>query len=282
MLNPKVTSILALLVLCAAGFVLFKNRKAYELEIENRQAAQAALKVSQNRLQTAIDTYNATVDEDNMIKEEILGLEQDEQTQKDLNDGLAKTLRERTDELEYFESRPDLVASWRDKVRIADNSMDEIRVLDKEIKEFNTMVANREDKLAQLTDEDNTLKDNIVALKDHIESRSDGRSIDGLKTRIRSVYNSWGFVTLNDGDKTGVVLNSTLDVMRDGEVIAKLLVTIVEQGTASADIIPGSMEPGTVLMIGDLVVPASAGIAPVGPAEPAAVGAAATLTPSLR
>lgn len=281
MFNPKVLSILALVVLLAAGFVALKNKKAYELEIENRKAAQAALKISQNRLQTAIDAYNATVEEDKMIQEEIVGLLKDEEDQKDVNAGLDKLLRERSDELQYFEDNPDMVNDWNDKVRIADNSMDEIKVLDKEIKELNTMVANREGKLQELTDKDNGLKDNITALKNHIASRSDGRSIDGLKTRIKAVYNAWGFVTLTDGDKTGVVLNSTLDVMRDDEVIAKLLVTTVEQGTASADIIPGSMEPGNALMIGDLVVPASAGIAANAPGEPALPAGAATPNPVL-
>lgn len=281
MFNPKVLSILALVVLCTAGFVAFKNKKAYDLEIENRKAAQAALKISQNRLQTAIDAYNATVEEDEMIQEEIAGLLEDEEEQKDVNSGLERVLRERSDELQYFQDNPDMVNEWNDKVRIADNSMDEIKVLDKEIKELNTMVANREQKLAELTEKDNGLKDNITALKDHIASRSDGRSIDGLKTRIKSVYNTWGFVTLTDGDKTGVVLNSTLDVKRDGEVIAKLLVTTVEQQTASADIVPGSMASDTALMIGDLVVPASAGMAAVNVPEPALPTGAATPTPAL-
>lgn len=280
MFNPKVLSILALLVLCAAGFVAFKNQKAYELEIDNRKAAQAALKISQNRLQTAIDAYNATVEEDEMIQEEIVGLLEDEEEQKDVNSGLERVLRERSDELQYFVDNPDMVNEWNDKVRIADSSMDEIKVLDKEIKELSTMVANREEKLDQLTNQDNGLKDDITALKDHISSRSDGRSIDGLKTRIRAVYNTWGFVTLTDGDKNGVVLNSTLDVVRDDEIIAKLLVTTVEQGTASADIVPGSMEPGNALMIGDLVVPASAGMAANAP-EPALPAGAATLSPAL-
>ena len=118
------------------------------------------------------------------------------------------------------------------------------------------MVATRESNLANLTDKDNDLKQRISDLRAHILSRSDGRSIDGLQTKIRAVYNSWGFVTLSDGDKTGVVLNSTLDVIREDEVIGKLLVTIVEQDSASANIVPGSMAPDTFLMIGDLVVPA--------------------------
>ena len=260
MLKPKVLSILALLVLCAAGFLFFKNKEAYELEIDNRISAQSALKISQERLQTAIDNYNATVAEDEREQEVIVGLNGEIETQKELIAVLDREYRDKSDELRFFQDNPDMVNEWNDKVRIAENSMDEIKVLDKEIKELNTMVANREGTLADLTDTDDNLKENIANLKAHILSRSDGRSIDGLQTKVRAVYNSWGFVTLSDGDKTGVVLNSTLDVVREDEIIAKLLVTIVEQDSASADIVPGSMAPDTFLMIGDLVVPATSGM----------------------
>lgn len=95
--------------------------------------------------------------------------------------------------------------------------------------------------------------------------RSDGRSIEGLKTQIfkseiLAVYKEWGIVTLSDGDKNGVVCNSTLDVMRDGEVIAKLVVGIVERENALANIVPGSLAPDTYPMIGDTVVLAEGGM----------------------
>jgi DNA repair exonuclease SbcCD ATPase subunit len=256
MFKPITLNILALLILCAAGFVFFKNKKAYELEIENRIQQQAYLAESKKRLQKAIDEYNATVAEDKREQDLIAELLVEEEEQKEIKSGLERELRDREDELRFFQNNPDMVNEWRDKVRIAENSMDEIKVLDKEIKELNTMVSNRETNLDNLTNKNNGLMEDIANLKAHILSRSDGRSIEGLVTKIRAVYNSWGFVTLSDGDKTGVVLNSTLDVVRDDEVIAKLLVTIVEQDSASANIVPGSMAPDTFLMIGDSVVPA--------------------------
>ena len=85
--------------------------------------------------------------------------------------------------------------------------------------------------------------------------RTSGNSSISLKTRIRSVYPTWGFVTLNGGDKAGVVLNSTLAVVRDDEVVCKLFVTTVERDSASANIVPDSIDPGVVLMVGDRVVP---------------------------
>lgn len=274
MFKPITLNILALLILCAAGFVFWKNKTAYKLEIENRIQQQAYLEESKKRLKKAQDEYDATVAEDEREQQRIAELATEENEQKDIMAKLERELRDREDELRFFRNNPDMVNEWLDKVRIAENSMDEIKVLDKDIKQINTMISERETNLANLTDKDNGLKQNIANLKEHISSRSDGRSIESLKTKIRAVYNSWGFVTLSDGDKKGVVLNSTLDVVREDEVIAKLLVTIVEQDSASANIVPGSMAPDTFLMIGDTVRPAEVGMPAQGrPSAPA--GAAA-------
>jgi hypothetical protein len=53
-----------------------------------------------------------------------------------------------------------------------------------------------------------------------------------------------------------VVSGSTLEVVRDGSPIAKLLVSAVERNTASASIVPDSVAQDTVLMVGDEVVAA--------------------------
>jgi hypothetical protein len=80
-----------------------------------------------------------------------------------------------------------------------------------------------------------------------------GESLPSLKTSIRSIYPTWGFVTLNAGNNAGVTATSTLDVVRDGATIAKLLVTSVESRSASASIIPDSIAQDVTLMVGDRV-----------------------------
>ena len=135
MFKPITLNILALLILCAAGFVWYKNDLAYKLEIDNRKAAQAALAISRDRLQTATNNYNDTVAEDEREQGVIAGLLKDEEAQKEVNAGLERDLRDKSDELRFFDNNPDMVNDWNDKVRIAENSMDEIKVLDKEIKE---------------------------------------------------------------------------------------------------------------------------------------------------
>ena len=53
-------------------------------------------------------------------------------------------------------------------------------------------------------------------------------------------------------------------MIRDGETIAKLLVTAVESRSASASIIPDSLAEDVTLMVGDRVVAGSKAKPPVG------------------
>lgn len=257
MFKPITLNILAVIVLCVAGYVCYKNNEAYKREIINRKSEEANLATNKDVLQTVTNKYNDAVDDDEREQGVIAKVLKQTAAQKETNARLQDDERDKKNELRFFEDNPDMTNGWRDKVRIAENTMDEIRVLDKELKELDSMVSGRETNLANLIERDNNLKQNIADLKAHILSRSDGRSIESLKTKVRAVYNGWGFVTLADGDKNGVVLNSTLDVVREDEVIAKLLVTVVERDSASANIIPGSMAADAALMIGDLVVPAN-------------------------
>jgi len=87
-----------------------------------------------------------------------------------------------------------------------------------------------------------------------VESQNSGKSLPSLSTSVQSVYRNWGFVTLNGGNAQGVVPGSILDVLRNGEVVAKLKVTAVEQNRAAADIIPDALPATISLRSGDRVV----------------------------
>ena len=98
------------------------------------------------------------------------------------------------------------------------------------------------------------LIDTIAELKEKISWPVNSRSNPELRTRVRSVYEGLGFVTLAGGWDLGIVKNSSLDVERDGEVIGKLIVTTVEASTAAADIVPDSVASGDAVRPGDQVV----------------------------
>ena len=109
--------------------------------------------------------------------------------------------------------------------------------------------ANRADLEAQLAGVEASLAD----VRERISWRVSGESNPKAETRIRSVYATLGFVTLAGGDDIGIVKNSTLEVVREDAVIAKLKVTTVESKSAAADIIPDSVVDGESVQTGDSV-----------------------------
>ena len=113
----------------------------------------------------------------------------------------------------------------------------------------------------------------LADVRERISWRVSGESNPEAVTKISSVYATLGFVILAGGDNLGIVKNSTLEVVRDDEVIAKLKVTTVEAKSAAADIIPDSVVDGESIQVSD-TVRAAQKAAPPEP-EPAAVPAPA-------
>ena len=88
----------------------------------------------------------------------------------------------------------------------------------------------------------------------------------GLQGRILAMNSGWNFAVLSVGDKQGVVINSTLLVVRGNEPIARLRVTSVEPTTSIADVLPGTVRKGTAVQPGDTVIfEGSRGQAPQAP-----------------
>jgi len=118
-------------------------------------------------------------------------------------------------------------------------------------------IANNQAKLSLLQKSVENKQVQLSDLRARKASTSEFRSIDTLNTSIRVAMNRHGFVILNGGDNAGIVANSNLDVVRGGEVVAKLKVTTVEGGTAAASVIPDSKADDVILRSGDRVVSAA-------------------------
>ena len=106
-------------------------------------------------------------------------------------------------------------------------------------------------------------------MRKRIGWRVSGETNPEAVTKIRSVYATLGFVILAGGDNLGIVKNSTLEVVRDNEVIARLKVTTVEAKSAAADIIPDSVVDGESVQVSDTVRAAQKAASPE--PEPVAV-----------
>jgi DNA repair exonuclease SbcCD ATPase subunit len=267
----KIFGILTAVVLAVSAFIALKNKAAYSHEIDVRKATESKLEKTVERRDKATSELAATQDGHEKMKGEIPKVKQQEAAQKKTNDELAVTKTTKTQEVEANKAKLD---QFREKTGALGNIKDlanKMSSMNNEIKDLDASIALNESKLAALTSENVRVDAQVSEQRKQAELRNKGESFSTLQARISSVYPNWGFVTLSAGNTAGVITNSTLDVIRNDEVIAKLLVTAVERNTASASIIPDSVKAGTVLMSGDRVVPGTKMETPTPAASPATV-----------
>jgi hypothetical protein len=163
----------------------------------------------------------------------------------------------------------------------------QIEAIKKERSEAEAELANQTQHLAAAQEKVTNLTN---AAKEAEERESRGRRgivDDDFTAKVAHSYTDWGFVVLNKGNGGGVFANADLEVKRGKDVVAKLKVRDVEQNSAVADLVKGSLAEGEHIRQGDLVVaaaeqsaktaaaktPAAPGAAPAPGAPPAAPGA---------
>lgn len=246
---------LALVVLLFSGWVTHKNRQAYEAQIDARQREEvrkANNEDTKSRREATLAKLKSDIAETEgqlteakqqlaAAQEKLTGLQEQVAAKKAEKEPLAKKLKEVKD---YLATLPE-----------PDSIIPQIKKLKAQIAGLQDEIEISEGKLANLVQAGNDTDGVIGDFEAVVKNQSMLRSQPFLKTSLGSVYQSWGFVTINAGDIQGVVPSSTLDVLRDGEIIAKLSVTAVEPNSSAADIIRGSIDYGVVLMPGDQVRP---------------------------
>ncbi len=231
-----------------------KNNAEFEKQIELHAKAERRLKASQADLAGVTAKRDETVAE----KEDYIQREKTEQ------DNLAQV----TTAIEKLEAK---IADTESVVAANDEKIAENDDLLKELPDPEVLIAqidSTKEKIAQLKAEVASEKENlkeenlkeeglksiVVSKRILIENQSTGKSLSTLSTSVKSVYRNWGFVTLNGGNAQGVVPGSILDVLRGGEVVAKLKVTTVEQNRSAADILLDALPVVVSLRSGDRVV----------------------------
>lgn len=259
----NVFGILTMIVLLLAGFVAFKNKERYEAEIAETTTQKENLARSQARFKAAQDSLADTIAKRTDVDAENVKLTADEATQKKTNEDLKAQIESKTAKTASNKEQLDTIRDKTAKIGDLKELASKMRATNAELEELAQNITATEGKLANLTGQNEQTKSQIDGMKKVFDTISSGNSLPTLSTRIRSIYPSWGFVTLAAGNNGGVVANSTLDVVRGGTTIAKLLVTAVERGSASASIIPDSIAQDVTLMVGDKVVPAQKGAGPL-------------------
>ncbi len=251
----KVFGILTAIVLALSAFIAFKNKAAYEADLQATQDRKDELAKSEKELANNEEILEALPPEIAGVDDQVDQLTADETAQKKTNDGLSGQVKTKTDKIAENKEKLDGIREKTATIGNINELASKMRETNSAIEELKQAIMGNEAKLENLTAESGAAESQITSTKSKFDDFADGRSLPALNTRIRSIYPNWGFVTLASGNNAGVVTNSLLNVVRNDSVIAQLMVTAVEATTASASIVPDSIKDDTTLMVGDRVVP---------------------------
>ncbi|MFT4175375.1 MAG: hypothetical protein QM627_01855 [Luteolibacter sp.] len=244
-------------VLALSAFVAFKNKQAYTNELEKDAQAVAALEKNKSTLADRENELSVLPDDLAAVEAESSALKKQEEDLKKSLDEQKALKEQKAAAIESNKAKLNAIREQSGQLGDIKGLVDQLKTADQEQEALAEQVAAAEAQLANLTAQSNQAQQRAEALKANLERIANNESSANLRTSVRSYYPAWGFVTLSGGGRAGVVAKSTLDVVRDGQTIAKLLVTSVETSSASASVIPDTMAPDVTIQAGDLVVPGS-------------------------
>jgi hypothetical protein len=250
----NILGIFTAIILAVSAFIAVKNNARFETEIANKETESQRLATSQGILKDRQKTLEELPIERADIDAQFAVKSEEEAKLKEANNGFKADIQSKTSKIAANKTQFD---EFREKtpgignIRDLADKMKSMRV---EREELTTAITNNEATLANLSTDNTNTQAEADRRKLELDTLGKGQSLPSLKTSIRNIYPAWGFVTLAAGNDAGVNANSTLDIVRDGETIARLLVTAVETRSASASIIPDSIAQDVTLMVGDRVV----------------------------
>ncbi|GAA5128730.1 hypothetical protein JIN84_02365 [Luteolibacter yonseiensis] len=252
----NVFGILTAIVLALAAYIANKNKTAYDAKITATKEKQTALADTEVKLKVAKTTLTEELPAQRTeVEADVEKLTAQEAAQTKANTALEEVTKTKSAKLAENKAKLDDFREKSKNTGDIDQLAAKLKTTLAEVEELQQSITVAEAKLSDLNAQNTASGAEVGAAKTKFENFTGGQSLATLQTRIRSIYPNWGFVTLAAGNNAGVVANSTLNVIRDGEVIAKLLVTAVESGTASASIVPDSLSSDVTLAVGDRVVP---------------------------
>ena len=249
----NVFGILTAIVLALSAFIALKNKGQYEVTISDAAAKKDLLLKNQARLDTAKGVLEALPAEISGVNADVEKLTAAEGTQQKANTGLKEVAEAMTAKVAANKAKLDGIREKTNSTGNLQELASKMRTTNAELEELSQSISASEAKLANLASQNTSSESQVGEVNVKIARFTSGQSLESLKTRVRSIYPNWGFVTLASGNNAGVVTNSTLNVVRGGETIAKLLVTAVESSSSSATIVPDSLAADATLMVGDRV-----------------------------
>jgi hypothetical protein len=290
----KSLCIFAGIILLAAGGIMYTQvRPIYVAELKQRDAAKenlALARKNQTESKTASTQADADLTKSKALLAENTGKKEKAQKDKDDKDSEVKVTTERknTDEKSLTDLEEKLKGLGGLPQLVAD-----LKALEAKNAQLNSDIDNTKGAIASLIAHKEATDKVIAALKLREIYQKTGTVTEGASTRVISVSQELGFYVLGSGNRNNVTKNSKWDVVRDGTVIARLVVTAIEPNRSTAELVPGTLAPGMQVLPGDRVVvsssstpralaasvtsaaarPASGGAAPAAGTQPAAPAA---------
>lgn len=262
--NPmaNVFGILTAIVLALSAFIAYKNKAAHAVKTAELATATQDLATNTARLEAVKGTLAELPEQISGVEGEVATLTTAESAQQSKNEEVKGQLDTKTAKIAENKGKLDEIREKTQAVGNIEQLASVMRTTSAELEELTQNIDTANAKLANLTSQNTAAEGQVSTAKTRFENYTNGQSLPALSTRIRTIYPNWGFVTLAAGNNAGVVTNSTLDVVRGGETVAKLLVTAVESNSASATIVPDSLGSDVTLSVGDRVIPGTKAAAP--------------------
>lgn len=251
--------ILTALVLAVSAFLGYSNWGAYKEKIADRQKEE---NTRDNTLRPKLKSTLEERDETKTLKEEQIELAkakgEEVEAQQAKIDALKKDIAAKEAQVAEQKVALDALTEQLKETGDLKELAGKIERMNAELVELQSSIDVSTSKLNNMIAEKTRTAAIVKSYEEENEWRNANVSNPKLTTRISSIFDTYGFVTLPVGNNAGVVGGSTLEVVRDGSVVATLLVKTVEAGTAAAEIVPGSVQADTVLMVGDEIRAAQA------------------------
>ena len=263
---PGILSGVSAALLLGSAFLAYKNNEALETEVADREAAERQFTSAQENLARLREEVTRTQEQITTARDEAKVLVSQSEEQRAKIDAMRSDVMAKRQEEETLRAKVDAIQNEVENPAEVRQMAEKIQRLNQELAQLEDDKKAKEATRANLLAEKESIATRIARYND-INERVRRPESYFSSTRISGVYPEWGFVTLAAGSTSGVVAGSMLNVLRDGEIIAKLRVRSVESGRAAADVVPDSKAEDVTLSVGDRVEPAAGGAVPTAQAS---------------
>lgn len=246
----KILSGVSALFLLLAAIFSYLNHKDYRTELTLLDHARTNL--------ASVEGHKGTADKKLAdTKVELAQVQSERDTsQKQLAeakasfDELNTTLKGREDTLAIKTDEVAALETELDKIGSLEAVTDQLSRLETQIVEYDEQIASLKNLQAVTLDTKQLTEKTIEDYKTLVSNQQAGR-MPQLSARVSQVYGTWGFVVFEAGNRSGVVKDATLDVVRGGSTIGQVVVAQVEPGRSVANIVRNSFSEGSLPQVGD-------------------------------